>query len=1387
MRLARRNRPPTLKLLAYYFGASWRGLRIHPLPRWSARLLGLAVFVSAIPFAGAQSGILTAQADLIPAATVPLVIHSDTWRYRRGTNEPPSSWTTMPDAALDGSWGSGPGGLGYGDGDDATLFPDMQGSYLILYVRQSFEISPVLDPSAHLQLIVDWDDGFIAYLDGMEVARSVNVPGAPGTPHPFDQDLNNQSHEASAGAGGNPPLKIDLGLLGDRLQAGTHILAIQAINDDINSSDLSLIADLSLAESDANGNVTGELFCLTTQDTIRLSGTNTLPGSARVVVNGLEATANLAAGTWSRMQSLDPGMNRLHVAALDSSGVVLTSTNLDVVFQETAATVGGRLEVDTTWTRTTGVVRVVEDLFIDDGATLTIDAGVVVLLAPNVSIQAWTNSTVRVLGTEDDPVFFLPSDGTTPWGELSSLGSGATLRLQQADVAAGQVRVLRDAVVAVEDSVLRDMHARQMVEAFSGDGFTFRRTHFNRFAQTHFDDTPVLVEDCLIENFSADATDFQAGTAPVLVRRNTYRFGTGSNTDAVDTDFGVGMRVEDCLIHDIPDKAISIADLSHETIVHNNLIYDAGTGISCYASSNCVFTQNTVANCDLGLRLYLRPDHPGPAYGTATNNIFWDNIHSVSVTDGSRLDIAYSDISGVEVYPGTGNINSDPLFLDPANHDFRLAPGSPAAIAGLDGVPMGVRLPVGGICPAPANLGGSPLSSSAILLTWTEDADNEAGFIVERATEQEAWQAIGAVSPNVTKFIDSGLPAAQSFSYRVRATNASGLSRPSNQTRIVTQSQPVPTTVVGGVLAGNTAWTTNLGVILVLSDVTVSEGSTLTLEPGTQVSMSNDVAIMATGGTINILGTASHKVVIQPALPGEYWKELSAAGGGSMTIRHADVSGGPIRFLNGVTGLLEDSHVHHYSPSGSAIVNSVRADSVTVRRCHIGHYHETLFQLGLITIEDCLFEYAVNPSSDALDFDSAAPGSVIRRCTFRYGHQTNTDAIDIGPTAQISTRGVLIEDCLIHDFADKGISVGDGRTDQGATLGLTIRNCLIRRVARGIQVKGESWVTVNNCTIVDAEIGLHGFEKTPDTGGGIFTNTFNNILSDNQNAIVTEPDTFIAVHFSDTHGTNWPGTANLNLDPLFLDPANGDYRLRDGSPCRGTGLDGTDLGVRFPVGGVPATPTGLRISFLATDRVALAWDDTSPNETGFILEHASDGMNWVVAATAPADATDAVIALSLDPMLLNSFRVRATNFIGESFNSPVVSSNPNPDDRDGDGMPDNWESAHGLNPADPLDAHADPDGDGASNLEEFRAATDPRDPLSVLRFDSIVLSGDGVVQLRFEAQADRTYAVQFSGSPTGEGWQTLRSAPAESIPRHLQVADRVAPGSPTRYYRLVTP
>ncbi|MCA9264389.1 MAG: hypothetical protein KDA60_11095, partial [Planctomycetales bacterium] len=97
-----------------------------------------------------------------------------------------------------------------------------------VYIRYAFDLaeSPGGD---NLTLQMRFDDGFVAYLNGVEVART-NFTGTP--------DWNSESDGISAEASSFVSFDISphLGLL----QAGTNVLAIHGLNQDPTSSDMIL-------------------------------------------------------------------------------------------------------------------------------------------------------------------------------------------------------------------------------------------------------------------------------------------------------------------------------------------------------------------------------------------------------------------------------------------------------------------------------------------------------------------------------------------------------------------------------------------------------------------------------------------------------------------------------------------------------------------------------------------------------------------------------------------------------------------------------------------------------------------------------------------------------------------------------------------------------------------------------------------------------------------------------------------------------------------------------------------------------------------------------------------------------------------------------------------
>jgi hypothetical protein len=148
---------------------------------------------------------------------------------------------------------------------------------------------------------------------------------------------------------------------------------------------------------------------------------------------------------------------------------------------------------------------------------------------------------------------------------------------------------------------------------------------------------------------------------------------------------------------------------------------------NCTVAANSALNGNALA-CDSNWQAY-------PSNVQFTNCILWDDGDEIWNNDNSTITMTHSDIWGN--WPGHGNIDADPCFVDEANEDYHLLPVSPCIDAGdpnhpydpsetdLDGNPrvIGGRIDMG------AYEYSQPIPAEAIIVPCTINLASKGNWI----------------------------------------------------------------------------------------------------------------------------------------------------------------------------------------------------------------------------------------------------------------------------------------------------------------------------------------------------------------------------------------------------------------------------------------------------------------------------------------------------------------------------------------------------------------------------------------------------------------------------------------------------------------------------------
>jgi len=186
---------------------------------------------------GAITTVLLCMSTLAQTYTT-LVPANAVWQYRKGTEEasqPRSAWRTID--FDDAAWSSGAAPIGYGSGTNEecnTTLTGMRSNYVSFFMRVPFTVGAI-DNDTRLRARVDYDDGFILWINGERVLDKNEPDGDPL----FDS-VADESHES----GVFEDYDIDEDPE-DFLEPGAdNVVAVQVFNANVNSSDCKFALEL---------------------------------------------------------------------------------------------------------------------------------------------------------------------------------------------------------------------------------------------------------------------------------------------------------------------------------------------------------------------------------------------------------------------------------------------------------------------------------------------------------------------------------------------------------------------------------------------------------------------------------------------------------------------------------------------------------------------------------------------------------------------------------------------------------------------------------------------------------------------------------------------------------------------------------------------------------------------------------------------------------------------------------------------------------------------------------------------------------------------------------------------------------------------------------------
>ena len=484
-----------------------------------------------------------------------------------------------------------------------------------------------------------------------------------------------------------------------------------------------------------------------------------------------EAGTNPAAGL-----TLQPGINRVVAQSFNGpagTGQLLDSAHVDIWYDNgVTQSVGGAINVDTTFTLANSPYVVTSDLVIEGDATLTIEPGVTVFFENGTGLEVTGTGRVVAEGTESQRIHFGNNPSTSSsWEGVRVVDTQSDNRFSYIDFVAGadqgealyveRGRAIFDNVSwsGSERQVIDLVHpnlivSNSIIPGISG-GETIHMSGYEPGDYLEFDGNVIG-----INTSGGDVVDVAHNSLtppPIYFRNNVF---LGGFDDGIDTD-GNYVIIENNVFQNFHDNTSrqttsNAVSTGFETVdgqrvssrleLRNNIFFDNDHHLLLKDFSSAILENNTLVDATVAAISLSEPDGssvvgPGSSITLDGNIVFGFPEFFESRLAETEVVINRSIVPTELHSEGVGNIDADPLFVDSFNRDYRLRLGSPALGTGPSGTNIGA-------------LQNQPASLENLVITEINYHPHDPQTTAEQAFDADEFEFIELINTNPDSSLD---------------------------------------------------------------------------------------------------------------------------------------------------------------------------------------------------------------------------------------------------------------------------------------------------------------------------------------------------------------------------------------------------------------------------------------------------------------------------------------------------------------------------------------------------------------------------------------------------------------------------------------------------------